>query len=292
MVFSKMKKNAFTLIELLVVIAIIALLLSVIVPSLNKAKQLAAAAVCLTNNSQLGHAYYLYAEENNGYLADGKPATTSDGYMNFNVNGRTYRTHCFVAVPMNTAGIFSNTSVEDKIRGFEKGGLWPYLETSGAFNCPADKRWIKPPTSVPATATNAIGGYRSYSLGGVLSADAYSSPETISTGESKAAIIKYSEFTNPGSKIVFLEEADGSGMNVNYWNMFLYEKRWWDPFAIWHNGSSTFGYADGHADRHKWTDKVMIKMSETGEKDRMADVDSSGDYDWFRRAYIPGRLRK
>ena len=48
-VMKKMRKNGFTLIELLVVIAIIALLLAVIVPSLNIAKKKAEEVICRSN---------------------------------------------------------------------------------------------------------------------------------------------------------------------------------------------------------------------------------------------------
>ena len=60
------KGHAFTLIELLVVIAIISLLVSILLPSLNMAKELARRAVCATNLRHLGVTYHLYAEENSG----------------------------------------------------------------------------------------------------------------------------------------------------------------------------------------------------------------------------------
>ncbi len=56
-------RKAFTLIELLVVVAIISLLVSILMPSLSKAKQLATGAVCAANHRSLGHGFLLYAEE-------------------------------------------------------------------------------------------------------------------------------------------------------------------------------------------------------------------------------------
>lgn len=63
-----MKKKAFTLIELLVVIAIIALLLSVIVPSLKKAKETARAISCRSNLRQMTVACSTYSIENDGKI--------------------------------------------------------------------------------------------------------------------------------------------------------------------------------------------------------------------------------
>lgn len=286
-------REGFTLIELLVVIAIIALLMAIIMPALQAAKEIAATAVCLSNQGQLGKAYYMYAGENDGFLMDGQPARPNipvQGHETYTLpNGTQHRAHNFVGEPMALGGTaFHNTELEDQIRGFEVGALWAYMEAPGAYNCPTDKRWRKPPLTPQPTGDNEIGGYRSYSIGGVLSAGGYNE---IGTGENEAVILKYSEFSNPGSKIVFLEEQAGDGHNQNYWNMYLNTPQWWDPFAIAHNGSSTFSYADGHADRHKWTDKNMIKMSAEGIKALPAD-ETSDDYTWFRRAYIPGRLKK
>ncbi|MDY6914332.1 MAG: type II secretion system protein, partial [Planctomycetota bacterium] len=57
-------RKGFTLIELLVVIAIISLLVSVTLPSLNKAKELARAVVCASNLRNIGLAMNLYMEDN------------------------------------------------------------------------------------------------------------------------------------------------------------------------------------------------------------------------------------
>ena len=60
--------RAFTLVELLVVIAIIALLISILAPSLNAAKNIAKQAICATNLHSIGMASSLYGEANNGNL--------------------------------------------------------------------------------------------------------------------------------------------------------------------------------------------------------------------------------
>jgi len=85
--FSKTARG-FTLVELLVVIGIIALLLSILIPTLSKARQASVTLKCLSNLRQCGLAFQMYAGANKQYLP--YPTTTlisgdaAQGYLWFN----------------------------------------------------------------------------------------------------------------------------------------------------------------------------------------------------------------
>jgi prepilin-type N-terminal cleavage/methylation domain-containing protein/prepilin-type processing-associated H-X9-DG protein len=77
------QRRGFTLIELLVVIAIIALLLAILMPSLQAVKRAAQATVCLSNQKQIGMAADLYANDYEGRIPRGDAGGTMIWYTRF-----------------------------------------------------------------------------------------------------------------------------------------------------------------------------------------------------------------
>ena len=66
----KAHARGFTLIELLVVIAIVALLVSILMPALSQARELARAVLCSTRLRGAGQALYLYRQDSNDMMYD------------------------------------------------------------------------------------------------------------------------------------------------------------------------------------------------------------------------------
>src|SRR5580700_8260444 len=69
---SHLPQRGFTLVELLVVIGIIALLVAILLPALNRAREQANTTQCLSNLRQIGNAIQNYASDYQAYLVPGR----------------------------------------------------------------------------------------------------------------------------------------------------------------------------------------------------------------------------
>ena len=80
----KRQKCGFTLIELLVVVAIIAVLVALLLPALNSARERAKRVVCMSHLKQIGIAERWYMDSYDGYVTpvlDDSPQANADGYL-------------------------------------------------------------------------------------------------------------------------------------------------------------------------------------------------------------------
>jgi prepilin-type N-terminal cleavage/methylation domain-containing protein/prepilin-type processing-associated H-X9-DG protein len=246
------ERTGFTLIELLVVSALIALLLSIMVPALNIAKELSRGIPCLANQKTLVTAYTMYADDNGSKVCVGFVGPGP-------VNGLPRWANC--PGDIDGTGRFDpvqkgNVTLEQRQNGLRTGALFGYIENVEAYHCPGDKRMIKG-TSEGNTLKHRL--YRSYSLPHLLRAE---DPQ-----------ILLSSFTNPGSRYLFVEDYyDGRSSN-NYDFSWSYNRRsnsLWDPLGTYHSKSATFGFMDGHAEQHKWNDpRTTIYFRDRNEAKRL-----------------------
>lgn len=117
--------RGFTLIELLVVIGVIAILMAILIPVLNRARELGQRVVCLSNLKQLTYAWILYAEDNDGRLVSGRSFRdlgNSDGSRIMKSwMGEAFR---------------NPTKRSDVTDHPDKGALWPYIGNIDLYGCP------------------------------------------------------------------------------------------------------------------------------------------------------------
>jgi len=247
---SHVGKRAFTLIELLVVIAIVAMLLGILIPALSNARRYATSAACLNNERSMSRAWLLYCESNENRMPGGAiaPERMYDGFKSVPPGGQgdPDRHRLWVWPPVDATLAYmgangQNPTLEDRKRGLERGGLYVYLESIDVFHCPADNEYLRVPPF----------RYRGYSIAAGLA-----------VYNTQSEYAKLNEIHSSGDKYVFVEEDyDGAVANFNHnaWDFEPWENDFHDPLALFHNDSSTFGFADGHAEKYKWKDDRTVE---------------------------------
>ena len=132
------RTRGFTLIELLVVIAIIALLVSILMPSLGRARELAKMAACQANLSACGKAIAVYQTSQNDMF----PLLVNAG----DPNAKKLKSDQYNLWNLGT-GLCLLTSANDNLQVDGMQNIWLLIRDGmisiGTFHCPSDSGWAR-----------------------------------------------------------------------------------------------------------------------------------------------------
>ena len=264
------RRRGFTLIELLVVIAIIAILMGILMPALNRVREQGKRTTCLSNLKNLTLAWIMYADSNDDKLVNGdsgeyrtnRPAMYTDRTRPFNQSHYNEKPWCEVDT-MN-AGM----TEQQKKQAIMDGALWPYTTTLKLYKCPTVERkvlqaygHISPPV-------------RTYSI-----ADSMNCVDWPDMGAKMFK--KRSEIKDATFRILFLDDGGTNPSALGGWTVYTNQWKWWDPPPVRHGDGSTFSFADGHSEYHKWMDPRTIEFGKRLPARAFSEVqDQNQDLRW------------
>jgi prepilin-type N-terminal cleavage/methylation domain-containing protein len=226
----------FTLIELLVVIAIIAVLMGILMPSLNRAREQGRRATCLSNLKNLTLAWIMYADDNGDKIVNGD----SGEYGMAATNG-----------PYWVQRDWSQNMTEAvKKQAIMDGALYPYTRTLNVYKCPTVERkvldaygHISPPV-------------RTYSIADSMNCKGWPSQMNADS----VPIQRRSLIKDAANRMVFIDDGGTCPSALGGWTVYSTQWRWWDPPPVRHGDGTMFSYADGRSDYRKWEDPRTIQF--------------------------------
>lgn len=268
MASTKATRSAFTLIELLVVIAIIAILASMLLPALSRAKGKGKSIVCQSNLKQLQLAWLAYPDDYDGRVAGNLLQLVAAPQMDESVGG----------------WVLGHARYDQTDQNLRKGALWDYIRAAGVYRCPADR----------STVINQPGQlrFRSYSLDAAINLVGYGigvHPDF----ERDGILRKISDAKHPASTFAFVDtseasiSAGGFGIRAAGKHGDLY---WVHQPAERHSRGANLSFLDGHVEFHQWkfTPKVHIPGAWNQPRNK-ADLE---DLTWMLDRTYLGQFRR
>ncbi len=246
---------AFTLIELLVVIAIIALLVSILLPSLSRARRMAAQVVCLTRTREWGQGSQLFATENNDAVAfDGEdnPGGVPDGG-----NKLTYQYDIWWAnavVPYVKYTGYRQIAERARDQGDAKNVPLPGNEGDGIFICPSAR--LPYGGDTPSEAPYPIDWSDLYFYFNYVPNSKLENGSQITWRGLDVEKIRLTDMKKPTATVLMLElratkrELPSELADDPQYNKSLNRaKAMWSRMAARHDAGSNVVYADGHGEK-------------------------------------------